>query len=270
MVLVGCSRSPQLPDNILASIGTETLTKEDVLRALPQGLSETDSMAFVDAWVNSWVNDRLLETEATRHLKHLEDIDRRVAEYRRNLIAWEYRTLAVAADPSLAPTDSAMRAYYDSHAPQLRLQEPMLRGIYIKMESSDPALKTVRSLYRSSKHTDIDRLEKVGLKGAVHYDYFRDRWIPRERIVSKIPHPIDPASLRKGYSLDVDVNGFTYLLSVSDLLPAGSTMPFEAARQRITAALEAENAASLDAHLLQRLRDDALESKRLKVNRANP
>lgn len=270
LVFVGCSRAPQLPDDILASIGTETLTKDEVRRAVPAGLSETDSTAFVEAWVNSWVNDRLLETEATRHLKNLDDIDRRVAEYRRNLIAWEYRNLAVATDPALAPTDSAMRAYYDAHSSQLRLQEPMLRGIYIKMETSDPALKTVRALYRSSKQSDIDRLEKVGLKGAVHYDYFRDQWIPWQRIVSKIPHPLDPSSLRKGYSLDVDVNGFTYLLSVSDLLPAGSTMPFDAARQRVASALETENAAALDARLLQRLRDDALESGRLKLNRANP
>lgn len=254
----------------MATIGNETLTKEEVLRVVPPGLSEADSTAFVDAWVNSWVNDRLLESEATRHLKNMDDIDRMVAEYRRNLIAWEFRKLAVATDPSLAPSDSAVMAYYNTHSSQLKLDQPMLRGIYIKMETSDPALKTVRSLYRSSNQSDIDRLEKVGLKGAVHYDYFRDQWIPWERIVSKIPHPVDPSSLRKGYSLDVDVNGFTYLLSVSDLLPAGAPMPFEAARPRILSALETANAAAVDAQLLQRLRRDALEAGRLKLNRANP
>lgn len=266
LVLVGCSRSPELPDDVVAMIGTETLTDEDIARVVPSGLSEADSTAFVDAWVNAWVNDRLLETEATRYLRNLDEIERRVADYRRNLIAWEYRRLAVATDPSLAPADSAVRAYYDAHGATMRLDEPMLRGIYIKMETSDPALKTVRSLYRSSRQSDIDRLEKVGLNGAVHYDYFRDQWIPWERIVSKIPYEIDPSQLREGYNLDVDVNGFTYLLSVSDLLPAGSPMPFEAARQRILSALETANAASLDAQLLQRLRAEALESGRLKLH----
>lgn len=266
LVLVGCSRSLELSDDMVAMIGTETLTDEDIARVVPSGLSETDSTAFVDAFVNAWINDRLLETEAARYLRNLDEIERRVADYRRNLIAWEYRRLAVATDPSLAPTDSAMRAYYAAHGSDMRLDEPMLRGIYIKMETSDPALKTVRSLYGSSRQSDIDRLEKVGLNGAIHYDYFRDQWIPWERIVSKIPYEIDPSQLRKGYNLDVDVNGFTYLLSVSDLLPAGSPMPFEAARPRILSALETANAASLDVRLLQRLRADAIESGRLKLH----
>lgn len=266
LALVGCSHAPELSEDAVALIGTETLTKADVARTVPAGLSEADSIAFADAWVNAWVNDRLLETEATRYLRNLDDIERRVADYRRNLIAWEYRRLAVATDPELAPTDSAMHAYYDANAASMRLDEPMLRGIYIKMETSDPALKTVRSLYRSTRQSDIDRLEKVGLNGAVHYDYFRDQWIPWERIVSKIPYEIDPSQLRKGFSLDVDVNGFTYLLSVSDLLPVGAPMPFEAARPRILSALETANAAALDARLLQRLRSEALKSGRLKLN----
>lgn len=269
LVLAGCSHSPELSDDVVAIIGTETLTKQEVARVVPAGLSAPDSTAFADAWVNAWVNDRLLETEATRYLRNLDDIERRVADYRRNLIAWEYRRLAVATDPSLVPSDSAMQAYYDANGSSMRLDEPMLRGIYIKMETSDPALKTVRSLYRSSRLSDIDRLEKVGLNGAVHYDYFRDQWIPWQRIVSKIPYEIDPAQLRKGYNLDVDVNGFTYLLSVSDLLPAGSQMPFEAARPRILSILETENAAALDARLLQRLRGEALESGRLKLQPAS-
>lgn len=265
--MAACHKAPGLADDALASIGDEVLTTDDVRRAIPAGLSGADSIAFADAWVNSWVNDRLLEHEATRHLRNRDDIERQVADYRRNLISWEYRRLAVATDTTLAPTDSAMRAYYDIHTDEMRLTDPLVRGIYIKMESKDPALATVRRLYRSQKTDDIDRLEKVGLNSAVHYDYFRDQWIPFERIISKIPYPVDPAALRAGYHLDVDVDGFTYLLSVSDLLPAGSRMPYEAARPRIRQTLETLNAAALDAALLRRLRTEALNSGRLQLKK---
>ncbi len=263
--MAACHKASPLPDDALASICGETLTLSELRKAMPAGLSPADSSAFADAWINAWVNDRLLEFEATRHLANAADIERRVADYRRNLISWEYRRLAVATDPELAPTDSAMQAYYSAHSNEMQLTEPLVRGIYIKMETADPALATVRRLYRSERNDDIDRLEKVGLHGAVHYDYFRDQWIPFERIVSKIPHPVNPADLRKGYSLDVDIDGFTYLLSVSDLLPAGAPMPYEAAEPQIRQTLETLNSADLDAALLRRLRTEALSSGRLQL-----
>lgn len=263
--MAACHKSRPMADDTLASIGGESLTLNELRKAMPAGLSDADSTAFADAWINAWVNDRLLEFEATRHLPKSADIERRVADYRRNLISWEYRRLAVASDPELAPTDSAMRAYYIAHSNEMLLEQPLVRGIYIKMETGDPALTTVRRLYRSDRSDDIDRLEKVGLNGAVHYDYFRDQWIPFERIVSKIPHPVNPSDLRKGYHLDVDVDGFTYLLSVSDILPAGAPMPYEAAEEQIRQTLETLNSADIDAALLRRLRADAIASGRLQL-----
>ena len=265
--MAACHKEQPLGDDAVAAIGGEILTADQVRRAVPAGLGGADSTAFAEAWINAWVNDRLLDHEASRHLRDRDDIDRRVADYRRNLIAWEYRRLAVATDSTLAPTDSAMRAYYDLHPDEMRLTDPLVRGIYIKLESKDPALATVRRLYASQKPDDIDRLEKVGLNSAVHYDYFRDQWIPFERIISKIPHPVDPSALRAGYKLDVEIDGFTYLLSVSDLLPAGATMPYEAAKPRIRQTLETLNSAALDAALLRRLRADAISSGRLQLKK---
>lgn len=264
LIALGCSRpAHELPADALASIGGEVLTAAEVAQAVPAGLAAEDSLAFAQAWVNTWVNDRLLQHEAARHLRNLEEIEARVADYRRNLIAWEYRRLAIANSSELMPSDSCAHAYYNDNAWRMRLSEPMVRGIYVKMETSDPALKTVRRLYKSERQEDIDRLEKVGLRGAIHYDYFRDQWIPWERIISKIPHPLSAESLRKGYCLDVDIDGFTYLLSVSDVLPAGATMPYEAALPQIRETLQAQNAAGLDAQLLQYLREQALKSGRL-------
>lgn len=263
--MAACHKAPPMADETLAAIGGETLTLTELRKALPAGLTPADSTAFAEAWINTWINDRLLEHEAIRHLPNSADIDRRVADYRRNLISWEYRRMAIAANPELAPTDSAMRAYYLTHSNEMLLEQPLVKGIYIKMGTADPALATVRRLYRSDRSADIDRLEKVGLNGAVHYDYFRDQWIPFDRIVSKIPHPVNASDLRKGYCLDVDVDGFTYLLSVSDILPAGTTMPYEAAEPQIRQALEILNSSELDASLLRDLRADAISSGRLQL-----
>lgn len=252
-------------DGMLARVGSHTLTLADVRKAAPAAMTQADSAAFAEAYINSWITDQLILQVASRHVRNTAEIDRLVEQYRRDLIMWEYRRMAVNADTALALKPTDLHAYYDAHPDEMKLDEPMVRGIYLKLEAGDPALSTVRVLYNSPRQDDIDRLEKVGLKGAVHYDYFRDQWIPAEQIITKIPKDIAMSDLRKGYTVDVEVDGFAYLLSVSDVLPAGATMPFEAAEPRIRETLDALRRTELDAILRQRLRDEALGDGRLQL-----
>lgn len=253
----------------LVAVGAAELTEADIRRAVPAGLSEADSLAFVDAWVNTWISDRLISELAAGELPDgvMEQIDEAVEHYRRQLIAAEYREMAVAADTALAISPADVDAYYSENSAQLKLTEPMVRGIYIKIGADDPALTDVRRLYASPRQADIDRLEKVGLRGAIHYDYFRDQWIPWSQVISKIPREVAPGELHKGFRLDAEADGFVYLLSLSDVLPAGATMPPSAAEPLIREILDARRRGELDARLRARLRDRALSTGLLRDSR---
>ena len=233
------SETAPLDSSVLAKVGESVLTRSDMQRVLPANLSQADSADFVAAYVKTWVSDRLITEIAVKQLGSPEEVDRLTEEYRRNLIMWKYREMVVRADSALRVSDSDVKAYYDSHAAAMKLRQPQLRGIYIKIESNAPAIAKVKKLYKSANQADIEELEKVGLTGAIHYDYFRDRWIPWEQIITKIPAEISTSQLRKGFSFELDSNGFTYLLSVSDVLPIGAMMPFESAAPIIRETLEA-------------------------------
>jgi hypothetical protein len=257
------STTPDAP-GVLASVGTEQLTAADVSQVMPGGLSEADSTEFVNAYIDSWIDDQLISQVAARNIANTAEIDEMVRNYRRQLIINEYRRLKLNEDPELAIPDDTIAAYYDAHRGELRLEEPMLRGIYIKIPSDAPHLADVKRWYRSNKTDDIDKLEKVGLSDAIHYDYFRDHWIPWTQIETKIPQAIPSTSLRKGGNFDIDESGFTYLLSISDYLPAGASMPLEAATPIIREKLTAMKRVEIDAKLRQQLRQQALIDGTLK------
>lgn len=247
-------------DDAIVRVGDAILTRPELQHAMPANLSQADSAAFADAYVRTWISDNLISEIAVRNVGNTEEIDRLTDEYRKSLIMWEYRRRVVESDTSMQVTDADIKAYYDSHLTDMRLRHPMIRGIYIKIESDAPALKDVKRWYKSPKQDDIEQLEKVGLHGAIHYDYFRDLWIPWEQIITKIPHEISESDLRKGYTLDVQSNGFTYLLSVSDILPAGAKIPYEAAAPRIRETLEAVRLTEIDEELRRRLYQQAQEA----------
>ena len=99
------------------------------------------------------------------------------------------------------------------------------------------------------------------------YDILTD--VCRDGRHSNIPYDFGstPADYVKTHrNLDASLGGFTYLLEISDVLPAGAVMPLETARPLIEERLLAEKRRAFDAALRARLFDRALSRGTLRVN----
>jgi len=257
-----------LGEGTLARVGLECLTHADLADAMPAGLSPDDSTRFARAFIRNWIDTQLVENVASESVD-MDEIDRLVTQYRRDLIMRRYRDRMFAADGGIKEfPDSIITEYYSRHSADFVLQRPLIRGVYIKVPDEAPELPAIRRLYRSTKPADIDHLEKAVLGAAIHYDYFRDRWIDWEQVEGRIPYDFggNPSDyVRTHRNLDVSLGGFTYLLEIADVMPAGSVMPVEAARPLIEERLMAERRRAYDSALRARLFDSALSSGRLRI-----
>jgi len=262
-----CGRHSGDAETVLASVGKDCLTVSELRGQIPAGVSVDDSTRLARAYIRSWIDNRLVSQVAAREID-LTEIDRMTREYRNSLIMWEYGRRMFDAHASSTIPDDSLRAYYDANREEFRLQRPIVKGVYLKVPDDDKSLAALRRLYRSTKPADIDRLEKSELSRAVHYDYFRDRWIDWEQIENRIPYEFGDADmfLRSHRNLDISSGGFTYLLDISGVLPSGSVMPFESARPMIAERMKVLRRSAYEASLRQELFDHAISSGTLKVN----
>lgn len=264
---VGCasdSDKDKHPDDFLAVYGTDVLTKSDVMANLPGGLTPDDSARFVKAYVTNWVETKLISREAASYID-MDEINRLAEEYRLNLILTAYRRMMFEQNAQSIPEDS-VKAYYDLHNTDFVLERPMVKGTYLKVPDDARNIRVLKRLYKSDRPDDADRLEKEVLSSAIHYDYFRDKWVDWEQIETKIPEDFgeNPDQwLSKNRSLEKSVGGFTYLLYITEVLPSGSPMPIEAARSQIVNRLLNINRPTYDSMLLNDLYQRALADKRL-------
>lgn len=267
-LLAGCSGEPKTePADLLARVGNARITLTEVRRQMPGGLSPEDSARFVKAFVNEWVDNRLVSEIASEEVD-MTEINRLVEDYRQSLISAQYRRKMYETHADAIPDDS-IKAYYEAHKTDFVLERPMVMGTYLKAPDDARNLRTLKRLYSSEKQVDTDRLEKEVLSSAIHYDYFRNRWVDWEQIESKIPFDFGKSQdswLSKNRRLEYSSGGFTYLLYITAVLPAGSPQPLEAARAQIINRLIAADRKAYDAELLQGLYTRAKESGRLKVN----
>lgn len=261
-------RADEVPSDVLARVGDDVFTGADLRAAMPAGLGADDSVAFAKAYVRNWVNTHLVERVAASEVD-MEQIERLTREYRDELIMTQYRRAMSRQAQDGEFAEDSLRAYYEAHKDDFKLERPLVKGVYLKVPDDAPNLAQIRRLYRSDKPGDIDKLEKAALGTAIHYDYFRDSWIDWEQIENRIP--LDNASgdasdiVHRRY-IEIESQGFTYLLCISDYLAAGSAMPYEAARLLVRDRLLNLRRRSYDNRLLNDLYQRALDDGLLQIN----
>lgn len=269
LLLFSCSSAdnPGKNADVLARVGKQTLTMTELKKSMPGGLNVDDSARFVKAFVNDWVETRLISDIASDEID-MTDINRLVDEYRNELIAKEYARRMFEAHAASIPEDS-IKAYYDAHKSDFKLDRPMVKGTYLKVPEDAKNLKVLRRLYQSNNLADADKLEKEVLKSAIHYDYFRNRWVDWEQIETKIPYDFGVTGdqwLAKNRKLDTTAGGFTYLLYVTEVLPKGSPMPYEAARSQIVNRLLNFSRKEYNESLKKELLNKAKEAGKIEIN----
>lgn len=253
-----CAKTEKdISPDALAVVGTHTLTTAELRRNFPAGLSAEDSVKYARAYIRQWIDDRMMSALAAKEID-LTEIDKMVDQYRNELIAFEYgKRMYQTHAPEL--TADTIEAYYNAHQDEFNLALPMVKGVYLKVVSDAQELPTLRRLYRSDKPADMDKLEKSALSSAVHYDYFRDRWVNWSQVESRIPYDFSPspdAFLHQiPRHIEFEQGGFTYLLLITDALHTGQKMPLEAAepliKERLTFAGQRQYLGQLKRELLE-------------------
>ena len=95
--------------------------------------------------------------------------------------------------------------------------------------------ENLKKWYKTESQAAVGNIEKYTLHNVVNYDYFYDRWVSFDEVMNNIPYPITNVDnfLRTHKQLEVNYEGYWYLLNISDYLPAKATMPFDFARPQI-------------------------------------
>lgn len=273
-----CSRSPKSdetnvvnPADILMEVGDSVLTRADVLAHIPAGISPEDSTRLFDAIVEEWLERNMLVAVAEKNLPDPARIDRLVEQYRRQLLTEEYRRLMKTEHADKA-SQTAIRKEYDSHPERYILEQPLVKGIYVKLSSGAHQLSEVREWVAKATPEAIDELESYGLHGAMEYDYFGDKWVAWEEIAKRIPYRFETAvtSQNGGGRFETEVNGITYLLHVTDAIAPGEKMPFEFASPRIEQELMEQEREAYDRRLLRSIYKNEVRARRVKPGSYTP
>ena len=220
----------------LVEVSGEFLYKEDLQAALPLNISKDDSVLFAEHYIRNWIEDALLFDKAEGNIPDNDKISKLVENYRRALIMHTYQEELVNQKLANDISEEEINAYYEKNKELFRLDNPLVKGLFIKVPLSSPDLGNVRVWYRKNNQEVIEKLEKYSLRNAVSYDYFYDRWTSVPDVAAKIPLKVldtDANYLDKNRNVEVKDTAFCYFLHIEDFLGKDKQKPLDFARDEI-------------------------------------
>lgn len=220
----------------LVEVSGEFLYKEDLQAALLLNISKDDSVLFAEHYIRNWIEDALLFDKAEGNIPDNDKISKLVENYRRALIMHTYQEELVNQKLANDISEEEINAYYEKNKELFRLDNPLVKGLFIKVPLSSPDLGNVRVWYRKNNQDVIEKLEKYSLRNAVSYDYFYDRWTSVPDVAAKIPLKVldtDANYLDKNRNVEVKDTAFCYFLHIEDFLGKDKQKPLDFARDEI-------------------------------------
>ena len=254
----------------VAEVNGEFLYEEDVRRALPLDLPHEDSIRYAEDFIRNWVEEVLLYQQAERNVRSTEHIEQMVSAYRKSLIIEDYQQQLISQNLSEELTEEEMLKFYNDNKVLFVLKEPALKGLFIKVPKTAPDLADLKKWYRNNDDATLEKIEKYCFRNAVIYEYFYDRWMPLSDLEGKLKASNNLRnSLKKNENYETTDEEFCYLLHVADVVPEGSTKPFELARAEIADLLGNYRQVSLIKQVKKDLYEHAVETGRVKLRTDN-
>lgn len=268
LVLLSCNNSAKDIGSVpVAKVDNRILTRLELERATPKNLSENDSAAYVQNYINRWVKSALLLRKAELNLNPQEkDVEKILSDYRASLLIHKYKQKLLLQKHTSLITNSEIEAYYNEMIENFKLEDDIIQGVFIKVSLNAPNLSSLKKWYRSDNPDDYLKLEEYSFVNAQKFDNFLDKWVSVEEINKLIPQPLPK------YSKFLDYNKFFetsdsishYFVSIRDFRKANDTAPLSYVEDKIKVILHNKKRIEFIQNLEEELYEEGLKQKVIK------
>lgn len=202
-------------------------------------------------------DEALLYALARRELPDQDRLEQQVEDYRRDLYIQTYLNQKLLLKVE-AVADEDCKAFYDRYGKDLKLDEPILKGLLVKLplqNKKNQELHNWLTQLSQGKEECMADLERFCAQKASVYDNFCNQWVRLDRLTDQIPLTIvDPRQFLAIKAFETTDADFEYHFVITDYRLAGEVQPYEWARQGILELLIQQRRETFQKELVDELR----------------
>jgi len=236
LLIVSCNKKLELKNSdALVKIGNKILYRSVLEENIPTGLSSEDSIIAAEYFIRTWINDNLLYDIALKNINNKKDIEQLVEDYRKSLFIYQYEEQLVNERLTREIDEQSLYDYYNENKDKLKLERPLVKGFFLKVPVDAPQVNEIRTLCKSPTSLSRDKLDKYTLNNGVIFDYFVDKWMDFNDLISNFPEEKlnrGDLSIQKKM-IEIQDDTYIYFLNITDYLLPGDDAPYEYAKNTV-------------------------------------
>lgn len=232
---VSCQELPDylLGDDIVARVGRQMLTKEDIAEVLPSGVKGADSISYVKNYVDKWLIRQLKIQEANVLFPDTEqDVEKLVEEYRRSLLTSRVDQYYIEQQMNPVVSDEDIAEYYNSHKVDFILDRTLVKGRVLRF---DVAFRQSKQLKTTMQKALTSAVEEKSLADVCAKNDFllldnRSSWMNFSDFLDNLPvtasQDNEPLLDKMGVQ-DMKAGKYCYYFDFTSVCRKGNVAPLE-------------------------------------------
>ena len=253
----------------IARVNDVLLYESDLIKHLPENLSEKDSTLFANQYIDNWATKHLLKQYATLNLDEtkLETFEQLAQDYKLELYSNAYLNALIRKQLDTVVSKSEFDTLYKYSKQNFKLNEELLKYRYICLKKDYKDLKSIQKKFKRFDNKDKIVLDSL----SIQFNSFMlndSLWVKKSLVLKTLPIINTPKNiqlLKKSNFLQFEDSIRVYLVRVNDLLKRNEQAPQEYVEQTLEQIILNKRKLKLIKQLEIDVRKDAIQNKEFEI-----
>jgi hypothetical protein len=227
-------------DTPVARVYNNYLYLSDIVGVIPPGISSQDSMMMARRFIDNWSRQQAFLYNALVNLDPGKmDFEKKISDYKNSLVIFTYETELVKHFLDTIVKEDQIESYYEEHQNQFKLQDNIVKVLYVKVPRDTPEIWRLRNLYRTSDPDELSLLEEYCIQHAANYLIDGETWLFFQDVLREMPiNTNNPESfLRSNKYVELSDSYYRYFLHIQDYKLKGGVSPLVFERDNVRSIL---------------------------------
>ena len=221
---------------VIASVGSATLTQSDLIRLIPPATEPEDSARIADQIVNTWIREQCVVQMAEENLPDTAlNFQAELDRYRKSLVIYAYERALVSEKLDTVITEAEMENYYKQNKDDFQLRDYLIKVIYLKVNQEAPRQRQVAKWLENATDENLNKLEEYAFQYAENYFVNVDNWLFLDDLIKELPGTdmLRERLLTPGQPLELEEGDYKYFVRVIDVRLKDGVAPLSVVREDI-------------------------------------
>lgn len=145
-------------DDILAQYEDRKLRFKEIEENIPEEIRGEDSLQFINNYIDRWLKDQILITDANNDLKEIDEINLLAKKYKDELLLLKYEEKLIREKLDTNISDAELLQYYNSNKSNYKLESTIFRFAMIKANKPVSDSRKLDQLWASLNQNSLQAL----------------------------------------------------------------------------------------------------------------